>query len=105
MQSTPQWAAARWDMWAAGAVFAALALQVQTSSQIGGPKAVAVLACFAIAAPVALVGRRPLAAAAASLTGAALFSISLLPLNQVFTSLSLFFILPVVVGAFAARPR
>lgn len=105
IQSTPRWAGARWDMWAAGAVFAALALQVQTSSQIGGPKAVAVLACFAIAAPVALVGRRPLAAAAASLTCAAIFSISLLPLNQFFTALSLFFILPLAVAACAERRR
>ena len=102
---TPVWAGARWDLWAAGAVFAGLAFQTQSGSQAGIAPGVAVLACLVVAAPVAIAGRRPLLAAAASLACAAVFSISLLPLDELFTALSLVFVLPLAVAALEDRRR
>jgi signal transduction histidine kinase len=101
----PVWAGARWDLWAAGAIFAALAFQTQSGSQPGMAKGLAVLACLVVAAPVAIAGRRALLATATSFACAAVFNISVLPLDRLFTALSLVFVLPLAVAALEDRRR
>jgi signal transduction histidine kinase len=106
LQSRPRRAAERWDLWLAVAVFAAMAIQLQTNSHLGVARAVAVLACFAVAAPLVVASRRPLLAASAATCSAAIFAISVLPLMHLFAaSIGLLIGLPFAVAAFEDRRR
>jgi signal transduction histidine kinase len=101
----PRWEGAHWDLMLAAILFAGLAFQALTNSHLGVAKAVGVLACFAVAAPLSLASRRPLLSVAATTVGAAIFSITVVPLTDLFTAISLLLALPFVVGAFEDRPR
>jgi signal transduction histidine kinase len=106
LQSRPRRAAARWDLWLAVAVFAGMAIQLQSNSHLGVAKAVAFLACFAVAAPLGVASRRPLLAAAAATSSAAIFAMSVLPLMHLFAaSIGLLIGLPFAVAAFEDRRR
>ncbi len=107
LQSKLRRALDRWDLWLAAAIFVGLVLDVQTNAHPGVPTAVAILACFAVAAPLLVASHRPLMAVAASTAGAVIFSISVLPLTlaNVLTGICLLFALPFVIGAFEDRRR
>jgi signal transduction histidine kinase len=107
LKSTLTRALDRWDLWLAAAVFVGLAFDVQTNLHAGVATAVAVLACFAVAAPLSLASQRPLLAVLASTAGTTIFSISVRPLalTDLLTSISLFFVLPFVVATFENRRR
>ena len=96
-----------WDLWLAAAIFVGLVVDVQTNSHPGVATAVAILACFAVAAPLVGASRRPLLAVASSTAGAVIFSISVLPLTlaNILTGICLLFGLPFVVAAFEDRGR
>ena len=107
IQSKLQRAVDRWDLWLSAAVFVGLVVDVQTNSHPGVVTAVAILACFAVAAPLLVASQRPLVAVTASTAGAVIFSISVLPLTlpNLLTGICLLFALPFVVGAFEDRRR
>ena len=97
----------RWDLWLAAAVFVGLVFDVQTNLHPGVATAIAILACFAVAAPLSLASRRPILAVVASTAGTTIFSISVRPLTDtnLLTAITLFFALPFVVATFEDRRR
>jgi signal transduction histidine kinase len=105
IKSQLQRALDRWDLWLAAAFFVGLVVDVQTNTHPGVVTAVAILACFAVAAPLLVASQRPLVAVTASTAGAVIFSISVLPLTlaNLLTGICLLFALPFVVGAFEDR--
>jgi signal transduction histidine kinase len=105
LQATPPRMIARWDLWLAAALFAGLIFQLLTNTHLGVDKAVAILACLAVAAPLLEASRRPLLTVAASTVGAAIFATIVLPLTDLFTAVVLLLALPFVVGAFEERRR
>jgi signal transduction histidine kinase len=107
IQSKLRRALDRWDLWLAAAVFIGLVIDVQTNTHPGAATAVAILACFAVAAPLLIARQRPLMAVAASTAGVVIFSMSVLPLTltNLLTAICLLFALPFVVAAFEDRGR
>jgi signal transduction histidine kinase len=107
LQSKLRRALDRWDLWLAAAIFVGLVIDVQTNTHRGVATAVAILACFAVAAPLLVASQRPIIAVAASTAGAVIFSISVLPLTltNLLTAICILFALPFVVAAFENRGR
>jgi signal transduction histidine kinase len=93
-----------WTALAATALGAGLMIEVPgLSTQVAGP--VAVLACAALATPLAFVWAMPLAMTAALWALAAGFDAAVAPLDTSFTAIGLAFVPPFVVAALATRPR
>ena len=96
-----------WNLWLAGAVFVGLVFDVQSNLQARVPTPAAVLACFAVAAPLSVARWRLLLAVAASTAGATLFSIFARPLTDtnLLTAITLLCALPFVVATVEDRRR
>ena len=87
------------DWLLAGAVFAALAIEAVTSAKREGPAAANVLACAAVAAPLAFRRRAPLASAAATFGAAALMALLLTSPELLVTPIVLLIVPPYAVAA------
>jgi signal transduction histidine kinase len=98
-------AAITWTALAAAVVGAGLLLQVRTAPAVRVPLPVALLGCLAIAAPLAMAWRWPLAMTAALWSAAALFSAFATPLGNNFAAISLAFVPPFMVAYFEGRRR
>ncbi len=92
-----------WPFLLAATFFVAfeLELAVRQLSQARAP--LVLLAALAMAAPLGWCGRRPLAATAAALAAATLFSRLAVPLESLLVPVGLFLILPFCVAAFSDR--
>jgi len=92
-----------WELLLAVAFVTGLAFEIQARSHPHGLSAIDVVGGLAIAAPLVWSRRRPVAAAAASLAAATLFSAYLVPLGPLFTPITIFLAWPFCVAAFSDR--
>jgi signal transduction histidine kinase len=92
-----------WTALAAATVCTGLLLQVRATPDIHVPMPVALLGCFVIAAPLAVIWYRPVVMTAGLWSAAALFSAFVTPLGHLFAAISLAFLPPFMVAYFAGR--
>ncbi len=98
-------AAVPWAALAAAVLCVGLLIEVRGLRGLSVPMPIAVLGCFTIAAPVALMWSRPLAMTVAVWAAAALFSVFVVPLAHLFTAIGLSFVPPFMVAYFCPRRR
>lgn len=98
-------AAAPWVALAAAALCVGLLIEVRGLRDLPVPMPIALVGCFIVAAPVALVWSRPLAMTVAVWVASALFSGFVTPLGDLFAAIGLFFVPPFMVTYLANRRR
>ncbi len=94
-----------WTALAAAAVCIGLLIEIRATPNVRAPMPIALLGCFAIAAPLALTWGRPLLMTAVLWAVSALFSVFVTPLATTFTAISLLFLPPFTVAFFESRNR